>query len=249
MPFDFDIDKLFSESSGWQELESAAQRASLPQSVFASVSAPLQKIFVERYAELLLGPSSSDEYYSHPDLIYAGSDDKPPTISECRSLSGELALHPLSAERRLAVIWSADKLSIEASNSLLKITEEPPVNGALLLIAAEDTLIPTLRSRVWSVSFEAPEELIKPEPLPVTLADWAAWLGGKNRKSADVIFLEVGKWIKFLTEEGDFKRAAELETFVRIAERRRLSSPMIQDSLFAILKEGIPCEQIFGDIW
>jgi DNA polymerase-3 subunit delta' len=245
----FDLDGLLAKSEGWHELQSAADSGSLPQSVFAQLPAELHKIFVERYAELFLGPSASEDYYTHPDLIYAGTAETPPSIDECRALNGELSLHPLAAERRLAVIWSADRLSVEASNSLLKITEEPPMNGSILLIAAEDNLIPTLKSRVWSVSLEAPEELVKGEAPPSSLADWAYWMDNRQKKSADIIFLEVGKWIKYFTDNGDFKSAADLETFVRVAEKRRLSVPMVQDSLFAILKEGIPCGQIFGDIW
>ena len=44
-------------------------------------------------------------------------------------------------------------------------------------------------------------------------------------------------------------KAAEMESLIRLMEQKRLSVPMIQDLVFAVLKEGTPYGQIFGDIW
>jgi DNA polymerase-3 subunit delta' len=45
-------------------------------------------------------------------------------------------------------LYGCDRLSLPAGNSLLKITEEPPEKGRILLFLEEDNLIPTLRSRL-----------------------------------------------------------------------------------------------------
>lgn len=241
-------DAILDASRGWREISAAVSGGSAPQSVCAIVPSALQLLFVERYGRLLLG----DEGWSsgsHPDLVGAGKFASPPSIDECRELPGELSLHPITADKRLAVIWTANKLSTEASNSLLKLTEEPPKHGFVLFVTEEDSLLPTIKSRVWSIYIDVPEELVKPRPHPVSPLEWAAWLEGGKKSGAEILFLEIGSWIKDLTDKGDFRKAADLETLVRIMEQKRLSAPMIQDLTFAVLKEGIPCEQIFGNIW
>lgn len=210
----------------------------------------MQELFVERYGKLLLGDSPAWKDGTHPDLVHAGRYLTQPSIDDCRTLQGELGLHPVISERRLAVIWSADKLSLEAANSLLKLTEEPPLHGYVLYISEEDKLIPTIKSRVWSISIELPEELVRSRPHPETPEEWAAWMDNSNKKAgAEILYLEIESWIKHLTETGDFVKAAEMESLIRLMEQKRLSVPMIQDLTFAVLKEGIPYEQIFGSVW
>lgn len=236
-------------SRGWMEISAAVQGGNGPQSVCAIVPSALQQVFVESYGRLLLGEAGWNGEGVHPDLVGAGKYQAPPTIDECRALQGELALHPITADRRLAVIWASDKLSIEAANSLLKLTEEPPRQGYILFVAEEDKLIPTIKSRVWSIYIDVPEEFVKARPHPATPYEWAAWLESGKKAGAEILFLEIESWIKDLTDKGDFRKAADLETLVRVMERKRLSTPMIQDLTFAVLKEGVPCEQIFSNIW
>lgn len=240
--------ELLNSSRGWMEISAAIEGGHEPQSVCAIVPPALQQLFAESYGRLLLGEPGWNEG-AHPDLVSAGKYQVPPTIDECRALQGELALHPITANKRLAVIWAADKLSIEAANSLLKLTEEPPRQGSILFIAEEDKLVPTIKSRVWSIYIDVPEEFVKPRPHPVTPYEWAAWLENGKKAGAEILFLEIGSWIKDLTDKGDFRKAADLETLLRVMEQKRLSAPMIQDLTFAVLKEGIPCEQIFSNIW
>ena len=244
-----DPNTLLVSSRGWVELSAAISGGHIPQSVGAVVPSALQQVFAERYGKLLLGENGWNDDGAHPDLVNAGKYMTPPSIDECRTLPGELALHPIMADRRLAVVWAADKLSVEASNSLLKLAEEPPSCGCILFMAEEDKLIPTIKSRVWSIYIDVPEELVKPRPYPAAPAEWAAWLEGGKKNGAEMLFFEIESWIKDLTDKGDFVKAAELETLARVMGQKRLSAPMIQDLAFAFLKEGIPCEQIFGNIW
>ena len=212
---------LIEESQGWRELALAAEAGRLPQSVGVSLPSVMHGAFAEMYGRLVLGDDGLWTEGAHPDMISAGGANAAPTIEECRRLQGELALHPLSAERRLAVVWSADKLAVEASNSLLKITEEPPVHGCILFISEENNLIPTIKSRIWSVHIDLPEEMTKPAQ------GWARDFAGR----------------------GDYMRASELDTLIRIMEQRRLPVSMIQDAAFAVLKEGVPYEKILGGLW
>ncbi len=59
---------------------------------------------------------------------------------------------------RAVIIEDAQLLTIEAQNALLKTLEEPP-KGTLLILTAthEQALLPTIRSRVQSISVQRPE--------------------------------------------------------------------------------------------
>ena len=59
---------------------------------------------------------------------------------------------------RVIVIDSAERMSIEAQNALLKLLEEPP-EGTIIVLTTENTqsLLPTIISRVQRVAIAAPE--------------------------------------------------------------------------------------------
>lgn len=240
---------LIEESQGWRELALATEAGRLPQSVGVSLPSVMHGAFAEMYGRLVLGDEGLWVDGAHPDMISAGGANAAPTIEECRRLQGELALHPLSAKRRLAVVWSADKLAAEASNSLLKITEEPPVHGCILFISEENNLIPTIKSRIWSVHIDLPEEMTKPAPAPRDAREWARWMDAGRKPSPEILFLEMQGWARDFAGRGDYMRASELDTLIRIMEQRRLSVSMIQDAAFAVLKEGVPYEKILGGLW
>lgn len=71
-------------------------------------------------------------------------------VEAIRDLKRFFALAPSSRQRRVALIDGAEKLSDGAANALLKILEEPPERSVLILITAEpESLLPTLRSRLF----------------------------------------------------------------------------------------------------
>ena len=236
-------------SIGWQRIVDAVYSSKCPQSLSVTIPSCMQELFVRKFGELLLGSSPSWKDGTHSDLISAGKYLSPPTIDECRALRTELALYPLISKFRLAVIWEANKLSIEASNSLLKLTEEPPHHAHILFISEEDKLIPTIKSRVNSIHIDLPDEVVAPQPLPGTSEDFALWVNNLKKTTSECLYLEIQRWIEYLTIEGDFTAAAKLESMVKIMQQKRLSATMIQYTIYAVLKEGIPSEQIFGSLW
>lgn len=79
-------------------------------------------------------------------------------IDEVREVSRFLSLSPLRSPRRTAILAGAERMTIPAQQAALKIVEEPPQSGFLILIARDpDSLLPTLRSRLqrFFVSGEA----------------------------------------------------------------------------------------------
>ncbi|MBQ9881119.1 MAG: hypothetical protein IJM42_00680 [Synergistes sp.] len=240
---------LIEASGGWRELTAAAEENRMPQSVGAVVPRVMQETFAEMFGRMVLGDDNLWQDGRHPDMINAGDISSPPVIDECRRLQSELALHPLSAKRRLAVVWNAAKLSAESSNSLLKITEEPPAHGIILFISDEDKFIPTIKSRIWLIHVDLPEEMMQPKAMPEGHDEWAAWMENARKSSPEILLLEMQSWERTLVQKNDYKRAAEIDFLVRIIEQKHLSVPLIEDIVFALFKEGVPDEQIFGGLW
>jgi DNA polymerase-3 subunit delta' len=77
-------------------------------------------------------------------------------IEQIRDLSQRAGHAPRMAQRRVFMLDPADRMMIAAQNALLKTLEEPPGNSTLLLIASRPhLLLPTIRSRCFSLPFAA----------------------------------------------------------------------------------------------
>ncbi len=107
----------------------------------------------------------------HPDLLVVERQlKKSPTepedlrhfitVDQIRHLSRVASMVPRQGGRRLFIIDPADRMNSEAQNALLKTLEEPPGPSVLILIAPRaHLLLPTVRSRCFSIPFG---------PLPVS---------------------------------------------------------------------------------
>ncbi len=157
---------------------------------------------------------------SHPDLLFFGRPDEPPGIEECRKLWEELSLKPFSSRKRIAVIFAADRLSLPASNSLLKITEETPSTGTMMLLLEEDVMIPTLRSRLRQFSFRDDDrETLIVENVPAGVADFIKWAGKTRRLDPRELAGELKTWVRFFVSGKDLVRAANLDLLCQLADR------------------------------
>ncbi len=87
---------------------------------------------------------------NHPDLhrITPEGAGEQIRLPQVQALISELALLPMEAQIRVAIIESADRLNPDAQNALLKTLEEP-VGAACIVLCADDpaTLLPTVVSR------------------------------------------------------------------------------------------------------
>lgn len=108
-------------------------------------------------AERMLGVSDLNLYpYA---MIMSPTEKKSIGIESIRQLNGFLNLKvPGSKPRdRVIILEAAETLSLEAQNALLKTLEEPPDGSVIILNAAqEQSLLPTIRSRLQLI------KLIKP---------------------------------------------------------------------------------------
>lgn len=74
------------------------------------------------------------------------------TVDEVRKLLSFFHLSASEGGWRVAIIDAADEMNTAAANALLKILEEPPANGLILMIAHQPArLLPTIRSRCRSL--------------------------------------------------------------------------------------------------
>lgn len=102
---------------------------------------------------------------THPDFLMIGCPEGKRELPidlligsrENRGRTGlchELALRPMSADRRIAVIDDAETMNEASANSLLKTLEEPPPGVILFLLCPEtDQILPTIRSRCQIIRF------------------------------------------------------------------------------------------------
>lgn len=95
---------------------------------------------------------------SHPDCLYIGLEENKKNISinQVREFKEKFYLSPMRSNYKVAVIKDADYLSIEASNALLKIIEEPPKNSIVILISENiENLLATIKSRSQIINFNS----------------------------------------------------------------------------------------------
>ncbi|PLY11662.1 MAG: DNA polymerase III subunit delta' [Desulfuromonas sp.] len=94
------------------------------------------------------------DHHNHPDLHLLEADGKFIKIEQVRELQREMALRPLEAPRKIALIVGAERMNQAAGNALLKTLEEP--NGASLFILMThqpERLLSTIRSRCQRLQF------------------------------------------------------------------------------------------------
>ena len=109
------------------------------------------------------------------EALAAGISRKAPPqlrLEQVRSVSQFLGRRPLESARCLVVIEAVEAMAEGAANALLKTLEEPGGGLLILLSAAPERLLTTIRSRCQQIPFrrlspaEIAEVLQRQEPLP-----------------------------------------------------------------------------------
>lgn len=118
---------------------------------------------------------------THPDLTAVVTETVLLDIKTARGLVERAAMSPMSSSYRVIVVEDADRMVARTSNTLLKAIEEPPASTVWILCApSEADLLPTIRSRVRTVSLRVPpvedvaELLVRRDGVPRQLAERAA---------------------------------------------------------------------------
>lgn len=102
----------------------------------------------------------------YPDVMRIEPDGQSVKVDQIRTLKEWLVKSPVEASFKLAVIEQSESMNASSANALLTFLEEPIDNVYLVLYSADaDLLLPTIRSRVQSIHFQATEVLYLREQL------------------------------------------------------------------------------------
>jgi DNA polymerase-3 subunit delta' len=150
----------------WGTVDKAWRQGRLPHALLLEGPAGLGKgLFARRLAALVLGvdPDSVNGDLAHPDLVTVSLLEKKKQIAvdQIRELCATLAMTSHSAGYKVAIVDPADRMNVNAANSLLKTLEEPTDDTLLILVRSRlDTLPATIASRCQRIRFGTPPEAV-----------------------------------------------------------------------------------------
>lgn len=154
---------------------------------------------------------------NHPDITQVLSEGNSIKITQIRGLQEKAFLKCYEGIFKVIIIDGADKLTVEAANSLLKILEEPPEQTVFILLAEELGKLPnTIVSRCQLIPFlplepevikKIVEEHEQKSDFPIGLAYGSAGKALEIQRNVDIakILEDVVKLLEDL-RRGGYKR-------------------------------------------
>lgn len=162
------------QQDAWETVQNARQRDRLPHALlFTGEDGCGNEGFVRVLAQSLLclepiatgaacGQCRSCQVFAgqaHPDYMAVGlqEDRQAIVIEQIRELNHFLGLSRSYSPRRVVVIYPAERMNVNAANSLLKSLEEPANNTHILLLSSHPALLlSTIRSRCQMMRLPVP---------------------------------------------------------------------------------------------
>ncbi|MEX2104478.1 MAG: DNA polymerase III subunit delta' [Bacilli bacterium] len=96
------------------------------------------------------------DHGNHPDVHMIAPDGESIKIEQIRDLQKTFAYRGMESLKKVYIIDHAEKMTQQASNSLLKFLEDPyPGIVAILLTENQQSILPTIHSRCQHVMFHA----------------------------------------------------------------------------------------------
>ena len=143
---------------------------------------------------------------NQPDIIWVTHEKLSISVDDIRvQVNSDIQIKPFSSPYKIYIIDTAEKLTEQAQNALLKTMEEPPEYAVLLLLVNNINLIlPTILSRCVVLNLKPVDKklirdfLMERHQVPDYVAEVAAGFSGGN----------VGKAVKYASSE-DFDRKKE----------------------------------------
>lgn len=135
--------------------------------LFVGIEGIGKSLFAKEFAQAILCSSNKEQPCkacksclefqgeSHPDfLVIEPEDGKSIKIEQIRYLQEKIAEKPVTSNKKVYIIKECDMMTREASNSLLKTLEEPPIYATIILITDnESKLLATIKSRCTKIVF------------------------------------------------------------------------------------------------
>ena len=138
-------------------------------------------LFLEKSARQLYGDilKIGEEITDHPDLFHLRPTGKARiiTVEKTRSLMTDLYRSGHQGNKKVAIIYEADRMRKEAANAFLKTLEEPPSGTFLFLLTTRPySMLPTIRSRTLLVRLEETSSEKGNQQLVNWLENYTNWI-------------------------------------------------------------------------
>ena len=175
---------------------------------------------------------------NHTDVRVIHPDGAKLKIEQMRFLKRQGSYKALESMYKIYIITEADKMTVEAANSILKTLEEPSGDSLFILLTSNyNSILPTIRSRCQLIRFSlVPQKLIqeglmKRHGIPESKAKWLALRSqgkpGKalkmaNEKSKE--FDDETSWILPILTQRDKGRL--LQTFKRAEDMNKIEGSL-----------------------
>lgn len=133
------------------------------------------------------------EHGNHPDLHIVSPEGASIKIEQIRDLQKEFAYRATASGTKIYILHHAEKMTVQAANSLLKFLEEPTSRVVAILITENgNALLPTIQSRAQWIQFTPmPREqmvlTLLEEGFPSTLVQPAVHLTAGLQAARDLI--------------------------------------------------------------
>lgn len=149
-----------------QRLEKTLQNKAISHSyLFSGPSGIGKTLFAREFAKRIacLGEKQEEkcksclefENQNHPDFFFLQPEDGKIKIEPVRQMIKNILEKPIISNYKIYLIKDADQMTKEAQNCLLKTLEEPPEYVLILLIVAnENCLLTTIKSRCTKIAFQ-----------------------------------------------------------------------------------------------
>ena len=112
------------------------------------------------FAAALIAPDGDERAWDlvlrgrHPDVVEVDPPESMLRVETAKVIVEEAHRSPIEGDRKVIVLFDAERLNEAAANKLLKTIEEPPATTHIVLLsAAPDELLATIRSRCQRIDF------------------------------------------------------------------------------------------------
>ncbi len=131
-----------------------------------------KEYLAKEFARYILCPKNTEdecpscvkyEHGGHPDFIYIDGEEGI-KIEQIRQAIERISLSPGLSERKVFLISSAENITSEAANALLKTLEEPPLDSVIILTSSSEKRLPETiisRAQVLKLNMAKGSEIAK----------------------------------------------------------------------------------------
>ncbi|MCK4967351.1 DNA polymerase III subunit delta' [bacterium] len=167
------------------------------------------------------------------------------SIDTIRDIINSSIFKPYEGRKKVVIISQAEKMAKAASNSILKILEEPPQDFIFILTTSDyGSIIPTIKSRCTSIKFSPlhteiiSDSLIKNFSVSKEDAELISNLsGGSYTKAAEYLQEGIEEKIEFAQKLLDFIISSESSLYLDFAEEtsKKRNAEFVRDFLNIVL--------------